>query len=93
MKKSFLLIFFMLIFSVAHAQFSVKGKGSEKSSRVFFFKKKLSKQMSHFDKKRRDPLLRSNGTSYRRDRKLRYKVDANGFDMPNQGRRNRKKTK
>ena len=49
--------------------------------------------MSHFDKRRSDPLLKSNGTSYRRDRKLRYTVDANGFDTPNQGKRNRKKTK
>ena len=93
MKKSFLLILFMLIASFSYAQFSVKGKGSERSSRVFFFKKKLRKQMSHFDKRRSDQLLKSNGTSYRRDRKLRYTLDANGFDTPNQGKRNMKKTK
>ena len=93
MKKSLLVILFMLISSVCHAQFSVKGRSSERSSKVFFFKKKLRKQMSHFDKRRSDPLLKSNGTSYRRDRKLRYTVDANGFDTPNQGKRNRKKTK
>ena len=49
--------------------------------------------MSHFDNKEKDQMLKSNGTSYRMNRKLRYKVDGDGFDMPNQGRRNKKKTK
>ena len=92
MKKSFLLILFMLIFSFSYSQYL---KGSNEKYRAGFFKKKIRqhRQMSHFDNKEKDQMLKSNGTSYRMNRKLRYKVDGDGFDMPNQGRRNKKKTK
>lgn len=47
--------------------------------------------MSHFDKSGKDLLLKDNGTSYRRDRKLKYVVDGDGFDMPGQGKMRKKK--
>jgi hypothetical protein len=91
MLKWLLVISFVVVCSLGYSQSAMKG--THEREKVSFFRKKLRKQMHHFDKSRKDLLLSSNGTSYRRNRKPVYKVDANGFDMPNQGKRNKKKTK
>lgn len=91
MKKSLLIFLFISIISLSHSQSSIKG--SHERTRHSFFKKKLRKQMNHFNSDKKDLLLNRNGTSYRRDRKIRYKVDGDGFLMPTQGKRNKNKTK
>ena len=88
-----LIILFILIYNISYSQSSVKGS-HERYRRGFFssiFSKRQKSQMNHFDKPIKDPLIKMNGTSYRRDRKLTYEVDGSGFSMPTQGKRENKK--
>ena len=88
MKKFILLLFLLIgISSPIFSQSAGKG-GSERSDS----KRKPRKQMRHFDKQKKDKNLKHNGTSYRRNRKSKHKVDGDGFGESKQtGRRKRKK--
>lgn len=89
MKKIFFL--FLLCFGLTTAGYSqAAGKGSaEKGSGS---KVKPRGQMRHFDRQKKDPKLKHNGTSFRRKKKQEYKVDGDGFsNTPGKGKRRRKK--
>jgi hypothetical protein len=95
MKKIFLLtLFAAALSSFSFAQSAGKG-GGEKSGGFFqrLFRKEQSPhaQMKHFDKQKKDPNMKNNGTSYRRNRKSKYKVDGDGFGTPSQGKQKRRK--
>ncbi|MES2591015.1 MAG: hypothetical protein V4608_03935 [Bacteroidota bacterium] len=93
MKKILLLaLLFVGISTTSYSQFAGKG-GSEKSGSFFSRLRgnKSRKQMSHFGKQKKDPNIKNNGTSYRRDRKQEYTVDGDGFGTATQGKRRRKK--
>jgi hypothetical protein len=88
--KKILFLFFIVIgtSSVSHAQSAGKGSNDRSSS-----KRKPHSQMSHFDKQRKDPNIKHNGTSYNRNSKSSYKVDGNGFSGGSRdSRRKGKKT-
>lgn len=97
MKKAFLLtLFFIGISTLSFSQSA--GKGSSEKSGGFFhrlFHKDQSPhaQMRHFDKQKKDPNIKNNGTSYRRNRKSKYKVDGDGFSTATQGKQKRRKKK
>jgi hypothetical protein len=80
MKKNLLLVLFTVgISSLSFSQSAGKG-GSEKSGGGFFhrlFHKEQSPhaQMKHFEKQKKDPKMKNNGTSYRRNKKSSYNVD------------------
>jgi hypothetical protein len=93
MKKIFICLAFIFAFTtVSFAQ-----GGAEKSggffSRIFSKGSGKRSQMWHFDKKRKDRNMKNNGTSYRRNRKSGYKVDGNGFGVPNQNAGKKRKRK
>ena len=96
MKKFLLLTFFIAgISSLSYSQSA--GKGSSEKSGGFFYRlfhkggQKPHAQMQHFDKAKKDPKRKHNGTSYRRNRKDNYNVDGDGFGTANQGKRRRGK--
>lgn len=88
MKKLLLLLFLGGISTVGYAQ-----KGGEKEggffSRLFHREQKPHAQMQHFDKQKKDPKLKHNGTSY--GRKSKNKVDGDGFSTGSSGGRRKKK--
>jgi Ni/Co efflux regulator RcnB len=85
MKKLFIL--FLLMFSVSATTFAQRaGKGSGERSGS---KRKARKQMQHFDQQKKDPNIKHNGTSYRRNRKSKYRVDGDGFSPATQKRTKR----
>jgi hypothetical protein len=95
MKKIFLLtLFFAGLSSVSFAQSANKG-GGEKSGgffhRLFHKEQSPHAQMRHFDKQKKDPNIKNNGTSWNRTRKSKYKVDGDGFGTPSQGKQRRRK--
>ncbi|HEY0029448.1 MAG TPA: hypothetical protein VGC65_01725 [Bacteroidia bacterium] len=88
MKK--IIFLFLLCFGLTTAGFSqAAGKGgAEKGSGS---KVKPHAQMKHFERRKRDPKMRHNGTSFRK-KKQEYKVDGDGFsNSPGKGKRRRKK--
>ena len=89
MKKIFFL--FLLCFGLVTGGYSqAAGKGSaEKGSGS---KVKPRGQMRHFDRQKRDPKMKHNGTSYNRRKKKEHKVDGDGFsNTPGKGKRRRRK--
>lgn len=95
MKKFLLLATFIAGFtSLSYSQSAGKG-GSEKSGgffhRLFHKEQKPHAQMQHFDKQKKDPNRKHNGTSYRRNRKDKYNVDGDGYGTATQGKRRRGK--
>jgi hypothetical protein len=96
MKKLLLLLFLGTISTVGFSQSAGKG-GSEKSgglfSRMFKKEQKPHAQQRHFDKPKKDPNMKHNGTSY--GNKSKNKVDGDGFAPANQtnntGTKKRKK--
>lgn len=96
MLKKLLLCLFISISSISYSQ-SVKGEHRSSNHGFLYYllnRQKPKTQMSHFDKAKKDPLLQLNGTSYRMNRKLKYNVNGDGFDMPGQGiHEKRKKVK
>lgn len=91
MKKLFLL--FLFCFGISTFSFSqATGKGSEKSggffSRLFHKEQKPHGQMRHFDKRRKDPNIKHNGTSYNKS-DSKNKVDGDGFGTATQEKRRR----
>jgi hypothetical protein len=89
MKKILaLIVLFVGLSSVSFAQSAGKN-GSEKSGKkggMFKKERKPRKQMSHFDKPKKDPNIKSNGTAYRRNHKREYyTVDGDGFGAPRAG--------
>lgn len=90
MKKLFVL--FLFIIGVTTASFSQSaGKGSGEKSGS---KRKARKQMQHFEKQKKDPNLKHNGTSYNSGNKGKHKVDGDGFSPATQDKKRgrRKKT-
>ena len=76
-----------LMVSDSYAQSARKGSGEKSGSR-----RKVRKQMRHFDKGKEDKNIKSNGSSYWRSRKSDYKVDGDGFGVgSNDHKRKRKK--
>ena len=74
------------------------GKGSSEKSGGFFsrlFKKeqKPHAQMRHFDRQKKDPKMKSNGTSWRRNRKSKHHVDGDGFGVAGQGKQKKRRRK
>jgi Ni/Co efflux regulator RcnB len=87
MKKYLLL--FLLAFGISAssmAQSAGKGSGERSGS-----KRKARKQMQHFEKQKKDPNIKHNGTSYRRNKKSKYRVDGDGFSPATQKRTKRSK--
>ncbi|OFY82245.1 MAG: hypothetical protein A3F72_09440 [Bacteroidetes bacterium RIFCSPLOWO2_12_FULL_35_15] len=94
MKK--ILMFAIFFIGISTFSFSqATGKGSEKSggflSRIFHKENKPRRQMSHFDKKKKDPNIKNNGTSYKKNRKDKYVVDGDGFGTATQGKKRKGK--
>lgn len=84
MKKIVLML--LLIFGVSVTSFSqAAGKGSGERSEDG--KRKPRKQMKHFEKRKKDPNMKHNGTSYRRNRKSKHKVDGDGFSTGSSSKR------
>lgn len=77
--KKLLLILFLLFSTPIFSQSAGKG-GSEKNSGA----RKPHAQMQHFPKRKKDKMLKRNGTSYlrRKRQKSKYRVDGNGFKTP-----------
>jgi hypothetical protein len=97
MKKIFLLtLFFTGLSTLSFAQSAGKGS-SEKSGgffhRLFHKEQAPHAQMRHFEKKKKDPNIKNNGTSYRRNRKSKYNVDGDGFGTASQGKQKRRRKK
>ncbi len=89
MKKIlFVFLFCFGLTSIGYSQ--AAGKGSaEKSSDS---KAKPRGQMRHFDRQKRDPKMKHNGTAFNRRKKKEYQVDGDGFsNSPGNGKRRRKK--
>lgn len=80
MRKLFLLL--LLFVGISTASFSQEKSGSSKR-RTF--------RKSHFDKQKKDPNIKHNGTSVKRNQKSKYKVDGDGFVEAKQKRRKRGK--
>ncbi|MFL5764882.1 MAG: hypothetical protein ACJ77K_13135 [Bacteroidia bacterium] len=86
MKK--ILALLLICFGFATAGYSqAAGKGSGEKNGTS--KVKPHAQMRHFERRRRDPKMRHNGTSYKKN-KQDYKVDGDGFSNT-PGRRKRRK--
>lgn len=91
MKK--ILLVFLLCIGISVAGFSqAAGKGSaEKGSES---KVKPHGQMRHFERRKKDPKMKHNGTTYRKNRKQEYKVDGDGFsNTPGKGKKRRRRNK
>lgn len=88
MKKIFLLLLlFIGISTVSFSQSAGKGSGESSGSS----RRKAFKQKSHFDKQKKDPNIKHNGTSVRRNKKNKYTVDGDGFAESKQPRRKKGK--
>lgn len=86
MKKFFVLFLFIIGVSTAsYSQSAGKGSGEKSGSKV-----KSRKQMQHFDKQKKDPNMKHNGTSYKNGRR-KHKVDGDGFAPATQEKRGRRK--
>jgi hypothetical protein len=73
------LIFLLLFSTSSYAQSTGKSTG-EKGGSIHM--RRPHKQMRHFDEKKKDSNLKSNGTRYRRKRKVNYyNVDGDGFRL------------
>ncbi|MEO6902405.1 MAG: hypothetical protein ABI315_04535 [Bacteroidia bacterium] len=91
MKKILLLVLlFIGISTLSYSQSA--GKGSAESSSGSS-RRKIRRQKSHFDQKKKDPNMKHNGTSFntRNRRSQKNKVDADGFGA--MGVDKRKKTR
>jgi hypothetical protein len=87
MKKIlFLFLVFMGLSVGGYSQAAGKGSAEKSSS-----SKKARSQMKHFGKRKKDPNMKHNGTSYKRNQKSDYNVDGDGFGTATQGKRRRKK--
>ncbi len=88
MKKIIiLLLVFIGLSTVGYSQAAGKGSAERGSES----KVKPRGQMRHFERRKRDPKMRHNGTSYKKKNK-EYKVDGDGFsNSPSKGKRRRKK--
>lgn len=86
--KKFIALFSIIIGVSATSLAQSAGKGSGERSGG---KRKPRKQMQHFDQQKKDPNIKHNGTSYRRNRKSKYNVDGDGFSAGGQGNRKRGK--
>lgn len=80
MKKLFLLL--LLLIGISTTTFSQEKSGSSKR-KIF--------RRSHFDKQKKDPNIKHNGTSVRRNKKSKYTVDGDGFVEAKPKRRKRGK--
>lgn len=80
MRKLFLIL--LLLVGISTVSFSQEKSGSRKRK---VFKK------SHFDRQKKDPNIKHNGTSVKRNQKNKYKVDGDGFVEAKQKRRKRGK--
>ncbi|HET6226412.1 MAG TPA: hypothetical protein VFF27_09050 [Bacteroidia bacterium] len=80
MKKLFLIL--LLFVGISTVSFSQEKSGSRKRK---IFRK------SHFDKQKKDPNIKHNGTSVKRNAKNKYKVDGDGFVEAKQKRRKKGK--
>ena len=89
MKKVILLFLIFIGISTASIAQSA-GKGSAESSSG---KRKSRSQMFHFDRKKKDPNIKHNGTSYRKSQKSQYNVDGDGFSTAKQGKVKRRRRK
>ncbi|HEY0031352.1 MAG TPA: hypothetical protein VGC65_11375 [Bacteroidia bacterium] len=75
--KKYVLILFLLV-GLSNVTFAQdRQKGSETISNKKW-NKKMKKQRSHFEKRKKDNKQKDNGTSYRKEHK-KYQVDGNGF--------------
>lgn len=99
MKRILLLtIFFTGLSTFSFSQSAGKGS-SEKSGgffhRLFHKEQAPHAQMRHFDKKKKDPNIKSNGTSWWRNRrsKSKYNVDGDGFGAASQGKQKKRRRK
>jgi hypothetical protein len=90
MKKVVVLFLFMIGVAVTSFGQSAGGGGAEKNGDS---KRKPRKQMQHFEKRKKDPNMKHNGTSYKRDRKSKQKVDGDGFSNSSGGSRRRGRSK
>lgn len=95
MRKIFLLILlFTGISTLSYSQSAGKGS-SEKSGgffhRLFHKEQAPHAQMRHFDKRKKDPNMKHNGTSWNRHRKSKNKVDGDGFGTADQGKQKRRR--
>ncbi|MBL0327988.1 MAG: hypothetical protein IPP64_00880 [Bacteroidetes bacterium] len=87
-KLIFLLLVCFGLSTVGYSQAAGKG-GAERGSES---KVKPRGQMRHFERRKRDPKMKHNGTAYNRRKKKEYKVDGDGFsNSPGKGKRRRKK--
>lgn len=92
MKKLVLFIVFIMGVSVAAQAQSGKERSGGKFSGLFKGGKR-HKQMQHFDQPKTDPNIKSNGTSYWRNRKRDYVVDGDGFGTAKQGKSGKRRRK
>jgi hypothetical protein len=97
MKRIVLLtLFFTGLSTISFAQSAGKGS-SEKSGgffhRLFHKEQAPHAQMRHFEKKKKDPNIKNNGTSYvrRQRRKSKHNVDGDGFGTATQGKQKRRR--
>lgn len=95
MKRILLLIIlFTGLSTISYSQSAGKGS-SEKSGgffkRLFNKEQKPHAQMRHFDRKKKDPNIKNNGTSWYRKRKSKNKVDGDGFGTASQGKQKRRR--
>ena len=88
MKKIiFLLLLCFGLSTVGFSQAAGKG-GAEKGSES---KVKPRGQMRHFERRKRDPKMKHNGTTYKK-KKSEHTVDGDGFsNSPGKGKRRRRK--
>jgi hypothetical protein len=93
MKNICLLVVFLMGISTASFSQSAGGTGSERVSRGSKKEKsskprKPRKQNTHFDGRKSDPKVKSNGTSYRMERRRElYQSENNGFGVSKRGKK------
>ncbi len=86
-KLIFLLLLCFGLSSLGFSQAAGKG-GAEKGSES---KVKPRGQMRHFERRKRDPKMKHNGTTYKK-KKSEHTVDGDGFsNSPGKGKRRRRK--
>jgi hypothetical protein len=73
--KSLLILLFVSISAISYAQFPGTHEKKGGIFSHFSHTQKPHKQMGHFDKKKRDPYLKQNGTSWIQSQKSGYDVD------------------
>lgn len=86
--RKFVVMILLLLGVSATGLAQSAGKGSSERNGG---KRKPRKQMQHFEKQKKDPNMKHNGTSYRRNRKSQYNVDGDGFSAGGTGKRKRGK--